>query len=400
MLAVRGGQRASEVADHLRRRTARILGAAPERVDAALPLTDLGMDSLMAVELMTVMRADFSIDVPVVKLLQGATLDQLAERVTAHLQTMDGAAVDTGIAAPAATGPAAAIATAAATPATAAAASPVAVAPAPAVAPASEAAPVPMPRVVAPTPALAAVPVTAPPPVVDGIDYAALDYSRWTTAQRIARAVVGGVVRLVADVHVDGAENLPEKGAVMIAANHLSMWDAPVLLSIAERRTVIFAAEELRKFPWLHWTLHKLWDAIYLKRGEGDTEAMAHALGVLRGGGVLGLSPEGIRSPEGLRRGLTGVAHLASRSGAPILPIVLFGQERIPRQCLRLRRTRVQVNIGKLIHVPAAEPTAQALRSDTERVMRELARMLPPEYRGVYGETVATEEAAERRKTA
>jgi len=176
------------------------------------------------------------------------------------------------------------------------------------------------------------------------------------------------------------------------------MWDAPVLLKMAERRTVMFAADELRGNPWIHWTLHKIWDAIYLKRGEGDTVALEQAMAVLRGGGMLGVGPEGHRSRGGLRRGLTGVAHLAYRSGAPILPVAVFGQERISLT-RPLSRARVQVRIGEPIRVPGGEATALALRAYTDRVMVAIARMLPAEYRGFYAaaaDKAEAEEAARR----
>jgi 1-acyl-sn-glycerol-3-phosphate acyltransferase len=368
-LALDPAQRPQEVGEHLLRRMARILGASPERVETKTPLTDMGMDSLMAVELMTALKGDLAIDLPAVKLLQGVTLDQLTNKVVEHLQALGGAVSN----------------------------------PAPPPRPPEEAPGVATPPMESPAAERPRAPAhpPAPPPEaspsravdVGGLDYAALDYSRWTTLQRIARSAVSGLVSCVAKVHAEGLENLPSCGPALIAANHLSMWDSPVLLRFSERRTVIFAAEELRKYPWMHWTLHKLWDAIYLKRGEGDTEAMEHALGVLRGGGVLGLSPEGIRSPEGLRRGLTGVAHLAFRSGAPIVPVVVYGQERIPQESRRLRRATVNVRVAAPLRAPGGEATAEALQALTGRVMLELARMLPADYRGVYAAAV---EAPER----
>jgi 1-acyl-sn-glycerol-3-phosphate acyltransferase len=351
VLALGAAERPAEVARLLRRRMAKILGAAPERVETSVPLTDLGMDSLMAVELMTALKNDFAIDVPAVKLLQGVTLDQLQAKVVEHLQAMGGADVIETVPVPAAVAPPAAPVLA--------------------------------------VPVTVATPRPEPPPAAPAAEPAPVD--RWTPLQRVARGVVSAVVRAVADTHVAGAQNMPTSGPVLIAANHLSMWDAPVLLRFAERRTVIFAAEELRRFPWMHWTLHELWDAIYLRRGEGDTDAMEQALGVLRAGGVIGLSPEGIRNPGGLSRGLTGVAHLAFRSGAPIVPMALFGQERIPSRAPRLRRTRVDVRIAPAVRA-AGEPTAQAIQALTDRVMVEIARLLPKEYRGVYASAVEAEQ--------
>jgi 1-acyl-sn-glycerol-3-phosphate acyltransferase len=167
------------------------------------------------------------------------------------------------------------------------------------------------------------------------------------------------------------------------------MWDAPVMLGLTRRRTVLLADEELRHFPWLHWTLHHLWDAIYLRRGEGDTRAVDEALAVLGTGVMVGLAPEGIRSPEGLRQGLTGVAHLSRRSGAPVVPVAVFGQERISASARRLRRAPVRIRIAPPIAPFDGEPTADALRAWTDRIMTEIARRLPAAYRGVYADSAS-----------
>jgi 1-acyl-sn-glycerol-3-phosphate acyltransferase len=368
-------ERREELSQHLRRRVAKILGASTERVEPNVPLTDMGMDSLMAVELMTVLKNDLTIDIPAVKLLQGVTLNQLAEKVLEHVAAAapserepmtprGGGSLDP----PSPLDPLSVID--------------------PPVADAG--------RVFRPAETIASAPQGIAEDRAPHSDasrkYSQLAYARWTPFQRFARFVVTGVIRGVADVTVEGAHHVPANGPVLIAANHVSMWDAPVLLNMTERRTVMFVAEELRRLPWIHWTLHKMWDAIYLRRGEGDTEAIERALGVLRGGGMLGLAPEGARSRGGLGRGLTGVAHLAFQSGAPIVPVAVFGQERIPTECRRLKRAKVVVRIGKPISTPHTDSSAHALRSLTDRVMLEIARMLPSEYRGAYGKAVEAEE--------
>jgi 1-acyl-sn-glycerol-3-phosphate acyltransferase len=470
--------RRPEVQQHLRRRVAKILGTGPDRIESSVPLTDMGMDSLMAVELMTMLKNDVAIDMPAVKLLQGVTIDRLTDAVFDHLLTLSPSPVRTAEATGTPTFEAIAQLASPPSPLTEAAVAPPAsadhqsaaasfatrsevsqllaqpsTAAALAAEPASASAPVShtAQRTAATTsPGMAAshavsTPASQPPSagvrlsgadrhsgaasaagVERGADAAAVsggaedragtaapvvarplgsgagvaaDYGRWTPFQRFARVVVTGAVRGVADVRVEGLGLVPATGPVVIAANHVSMWDAPVLLRIAERRTVMFAAEELRRNVWVHWTLHKIWDAIYLKRGEGDTEALEQALAVLRGGGMLGLGPEGHRSRGGLRRGLTGVAHLAYRSGAPILPVAISGQEHIPTAARRFRRAPVQVRIGEPIPAPHGEPSAQALRAYTDRVMVAIARMLPPSYRGFYASAVdklEAEEAARR----
>lgn len=361
--------RRSETILHLRRRVAKILGAAPERVEADVPLTDLGMDSLMAVELATVLRNDLEIEMPVVKLLQGVTLNQLTDTVAARLRTFGDAAVGVGASVPAASNEVTAPAAAATTVSHASVGSR-----------ASEQ------RV--PAPIRAAEPSARSAPHKRDQAWSGPDYQRWTPFQRFARAVVTGFTRAVADVRIEGAGNVPGRGPVVLAANHVSMWDAPVLLCAAERPAVMFAAEELRQRFWMHWTLHKIWNAIYLRRGEGDVEALARGVDVLQGGGMLGVAPEGHRGRRGLQPALTGVAYLAHRAGAPTLPIAVYGQEHIVDSCRRLQRARVHVRIGEPIPPPSGEATGEVLREHTDRVMVAIARLLPREYRGYYASAV------------
>jgi 1-acyl-sn-glycerol-3-phosphate acyltransferase len=89
---------------------------------------------------------------------------------------------------------------------------------------------------------------------------------------------------------------------------------------------------------------------------------------------------------------MTGVAHLAFRTGAAIVPVVLYGQENIHRGIVRLRRSKVHVRVAPPFHAPAGEPTARAIQVLTRRVMLEIARLLPVEYRGVYTEAVEADE--------
>jgi 1-acyl-sn-glycerol-3-phosphate acyltransferase len=284
-----------------------------------------------------VLRNDFAMEVPVVRLLKGITVDELARMVVSRLEN-EGAPV--------------------ASTTQFASAGPGLVRPAPA--------PVAAAFVPAADPALA----------------------EWTPVQRVARAVVTGFTRTIANVRVEGAEHAPDRGGFVIAANHVSMWDAPVLLCAADRPVIMFAAERLRQNVFMHWTLHKIWNAIYLRRGEADLEALEQAVDVVRRGGRLGLSPEGHRSRNGLQAAHTGVAYLAYRAGVPTLPVAVYGQERIVTSWRRLRRAPVHVRIGAPVPAPSGDATPDALRAHTERVMLAIARLLPREYRGRYAAAV------------
>jgi 1-acyl-sn-glycerol-3-phosphate acyltransferase len=218
----------------------------------------------------------------------------------------------------------------------------------------------------------------------DGIDYGAIDYSRWTPTLRVVRSVCALLLRLVARIEVTGLANIPRSGPVVVAVNHLSMIDVVVLLTVLPRRGICFAADRLLKLPVVRWFLD-LGDSIYVRRGEADREALERALAVLRAGGLLGVAPEGTRSRTGgLGRGRTGVVYLAASAAAPVVPVAAWGQEQIPRNLRRFRRAAVRVRIGTPLPVEAGDRTAAGLQHETDRVMEAIAAMLPPAYRGVY----------------
>jgi 1-acyl-sn-glycerol-3-phosphate acyltransferase len=119
--------------------------------------------------------------------------------------------------------------------------------------------------------------------------------------------------------------------------------------------------------------------AFPVHRGERDAWAFDHAMEVLSRGLVLGMFPEGTRSKgHGLRPAKTGAARLAIGSGAPILPVALFGTQTLFKKFPT--KSLIHVRFGELVH-PFPNETALAL---TDRVMFEMARMLPPSARGAY----------------
>jgi len=126
-------------------------------------------------------------------------------------------------------------------------------------------------------------------------------------------------------------------------------------------------------------------DLVYV--GAGRRGAVTRLLEVLRSGGVVAILPEGTRSPTAaLGRGERGVALLAARSGAPVVPAAAWGQERAGACWRRLRRVPVRVRIGSPLQVlPGGAPDRASQQAFADEVMRTIAAMLPPEYRGVYG---------------
>jgi len=400
-------QRQTLLQMHITERVARVLGTSVQKVDPGWRLTDMGVDSLMAVELQTIVKRDFGVPLQLTSFLEGISVAQLTtkllEQLTLDVGPVPGTTPEAVVlAAPKNTAEKASAVQVTADPSNQLAertlTDPLMLEPPATPAEVSE------PRHIVAD--LATVLSASRPvnPVLPGpdstsapggkaIDYRSIDYTRWTPLQRFLKHALSIFFRLVARPEVTGLDKIPHSGPVLVVCNHLSMIDVPLIVTALPRRAICLAADQLQELPWARWVLD-LGDTIYLRRGEADQKALNQALTVLRAGGVLGVSPEGTRSRTGgLTRGRSGVAYLAAAAPAPILPVALYGQEQIPRNLKRLRRTAVHVRVGSLIHVEPGEKTAAQLRRDTDRIMEAIAAMLPPAYRGVYTDALEPSES-------
>ncbi len=205
--------------------------------------------------------------------------------------------------------------------------------------------------------------------------------------QRIARFLFG----LLARLDIDGAENVPTAGPLILAPNHMHVFDLPVAFAVIPRRSTIFAADKWRGRVG-GWIMQLMANTIFVARGEADREALSKAGVALRAGGMLAIAPEGTRSRTGgLLPGKNGAVYLASRTGSPILPMAIWGQEKALRSWARLRRPDIHVRIATpmVLEPQAKRAKGEELEKYTDELMLTIARMLPPEYRGVYAARVA-----------
>lgn len=218
--------------------------------------------------------------------------------------------------------------------------------------------------------------------------YANLDYTRFPLVQRVFRILFGLLSRCTMRLDVRGIENIPRSGPVILAGNHVSFWlDMPIYYCLVPRRAVSFSAARWKSVPVIRWILDCLTDAIYVRRGQPDAEALGQALAVLRAGGALAIAPEGTVSNDGrLLRGHPGFAYLATVARVPVFPVASHGQEKAWYFWMRLRRVPVTVRWGQRIDLPEGRASRKELRAYTDRVMMEIAAMLPVENRGFYGD--------------
>jgi 1-acyl-sn-glycerol-3-phosphate acyltransferase len=197
------------------------------------------------------------------------------------------------------------------------------------------------------------------------------------------------IFHAISRVEILGRENVPARGAYIIAANHVSLYDPPLALAFWPVAAEALGAADVWKRRGQS-SLVQLYGVIPVHRGEYDRHVLETASAALRAGKPLLIAPEGGRShAPGMRRALPGVAHLAEISGAPILPVGISGTtDDFWTRAMRRERPLVVMNIGLPFNLPALEARGAQRREQRQRnadlVMEQIAALLPQEYWGVY----------------
>ncbi len=188
---------------------------------------------------------------------------------------------------------------------------------------------------------------------------------------------------------VQGLENIPAEGPVLVASNHLSFWDIPSLALRPRRLFHYMAKSEYAKNAFARWLFTNL-EAFFVDRGEGDMGAIRNSLAVLNAGQVLVIYPEGHRSDNhAMIEAHDGFALIAFKAGAPVLPVATWGSELVGKGGRFLfARPTIHIRYGKPIMLAPSgkKATRDDLANATNLIMGTIASMLPPQYRGVYAE--------------
>ena len=223
-----------------------------------------------------------------------------------------------------------------------------------------------------------------------GVNKKPYEHARWEKQRRLLRFLLKTIAFtfLIRLDRVEGLDNIPKTGPAILLINHIAFVDPIVVLHVVPRNIIPLAKIEVYEYQ-IVGIFPRLWGVIPVRREEFDRRAIQDALDVLKAGEIVLVAPEGTRGPA-LRRGKEGVAYLASRSGAPVIPVMIEGTPGYPTLPItsRWRKGGVQVRFGHpfWFRTDLKRPGREQLRHMTDEAMYVLARMLPDYRRGVYAD--------------
>ena len=207
--------------------------------------------------------------------------------------------------------------------------------------------------------------------------------------------LMGPLLRLLGRPKVQGLEYVPDSGAVLLASNHLAVADSFYLPLVLRRRITFLAKAEYFTGTGIKGKLTKFFYSstgqVPIDRTDADSAAAAltTAQRILSEGKLLGMYPEGTRSPDGrLYKGKTGLARVALESGIPVIPVAMIGTDTVnPPGSKRWHFGRVEVRFGKPMDFSRFEGLAGNRfieRAVIDEVMYELMRLSGQEYVDLY----------------
>ncbi len=221
------------------------------------------------------------------------------------------------------------------------------------------------------------------------------------------RIFIGPVLKLLFRPWIKGLDNIPADGAAVLASNHLSFSDSIFMPLMVPRPVVFLAKSEYFTGKGIKGKLtaafFRLTNQLPMDRSGGAASANSLESGrqILRNGGLLGIYPEGTRSPDGkLYRGKVGVAKLVLSAGVPVIPVAMIGTDKVQPIGRRIPNIR---RIGVIFGEPLDFSRYQGLgndrfvqRSVTDEIMYELMRLSGQEYVDAYASTVKEKLAAKK----
>ena len=229
--------------------------------------------------------------------------------------------------------------------------------------------------------------------------YQRFPYPRRRVLRGLLRRVTQVLFAGLMDLEIAGQENLPKNGPLLVVANHFSFIDPVAMVRVAPWPIEFIGGFRMPNAPAWTALIPKIWGYYPIYRGTASRDGLRAAEAVLAQGGVLGIFPEAGNWATVLRPARPGAAFLASRTGAPILPMGFHGLIDVFPRLRNRRRARVALRIGKPFGPFHATGRGRARRQQLEEIgheiMGRIAELIPPERRGHYSDDPAIRAAAQ-----
>ena len=225
-----------------------------------------------------------------------------------------------------------------------------------------------------------------------------LTYPRRRVIRGILRRLIQVTFAALANLEIEGRENLPEGGPLILVANHFSFVDPVAMIRATPWPLEFLAGFRMPNAPAAVTWVPKLWGVFSVHRGAVSRSALRSAEAVLSQGGVLGIFPEAGNWVAVLRPARPGTAYLAAKSGARLVPMALTGLTDLFPALRRGRRATVRIRIGRPFGPFSVDGRGRARREQLDQlghqIMHQIARLLPDNLRGHYAENPALRAAA------
>lgn len=214
---------------------------------------------------------------------------------------------------------------------------------------------------------------------------------RYTTRRGILRAAIRLIImRLMCRVTVVGAENIPDTGGAVLMMNHISLLDPILCIGAVMNRFVIPMSKiENLRTPVIG-TVIRWYGGFTVTRGEVDRKALTNSIELIRSGQLILIAPEGTRQKNGLTEAKDGLAYVATKADAIIIPAAVYGAMNWLDDLKHLRRPKITVTFGKPFKFKTGDGkrvSREALGAMSHEAMYQLALALPDaESRGAYAD--------------
>ncbi len=211
--------------------------------------------------------------------------------------------------------------------------------------------------------------------------------------RRIMRAVIRQIPFRAVKLTVTGSEHIPDEGPVIMMINHISALDPGLIMGAVTNRFVI-PMTKIENTQFIAGALAVWWwDAYTIRRGEVDRQAISNSIELLKSGQCILIAPEGHRQKNGLTRPKEGMAYLATKADAVIVPTAISGAMGWKEKWSHFQRPDIQINFGPAFRFKTGggrRVPREALTAMTDEAMYQLSAALSDKsLRGIYNDLSA-----------